>query len=182
MSNLLNSHDFGLSKVLSGYKLPCVTYVLFSPNLQLPAHGGNREEEAVDTGHHHRMWLLTHKSNNTHTICTHPQFLWVCTHAHTTHMHRYTHTLWEWSLILFSTWTLNCLAAGVIYHGLIWLTNERNKSGQRGRASLTNNAMNAFHNHHSHSTKLLYSRAVHWSSWKGFFSARWAEIHINISR
>lgn len=52
MSNLLNSHDFGLSKALSGYKLPCVTYVLFGPNLLLPARGADRAEEAVDTGYH----------------------------------------------------------------------------------------------------------------------------------
>lgn len=89
MSNLLNSHEFGLSKALSGYKLPCITYVLFSSNLLLPAHGADREE-AVDTGHHHRTWQLTHTHahTNNNTVCTHPQCLWVCTHACT-----HTHTL-----------------------------------------------------------------------------------------
>lgn len=47
MSNLLNIHDFGLSGALGGHKLPRVTYVLFSPNLLLPARGADREEKAV---------------------------------------------------------------------------------------------------------------------------------------
>lgn len=52
MSNLLNSHDFGISKALSGYKLPCVTYMLFGPNPLLPARWADRAEDAVDTGYH----------------------------------------------------------------------------------------------------------------------------------
>lgn len=48
MSNLLNSHESGLCRVLSGYKLPCTTYVLFSPNL-LSVAPGAKQEEPVDT-------------------------------------------------------------------------------------------------------------------------------------
>lgn len=36
MSNVLNIHNFDLLKALSGYELPCVTYVLFSQNPLLP--------------------------------------------------------------------------------------------------------------------------------------------------
>lgn len=57
MSNSLNSHESGLCKVLSGYKLPCTTYVLFSPN-RLPAAPRAEQEGPVDTGSHQRMGQL----------------------------------------------------------------------------------------------------------------------------
>lgn len=56
MSSLLNSHESGLCKVFSGYKLPCTTYVLFSPNL-LPVASRAEQAEPVDTERHLRMWL-----------------------------------------------------------------------------------------------------------------------------
>lgn len=86
MSNLLNSHEFGLSKALSGYKLPCITYVLFSSSLLLPAHGADREE-AVDTGHHHRMWQLTHTHTQTTILHAHILSVCVCAHMHILHTH-----------------------------------------------------------------------------------------------
>lgn len=39
MSNLLNIHNFDLLEALSGYELPCATYVLFRQNPLLPDPG-----------------------------------------------------------------------------------------------------------------------------------------------
>lgn len=68
ISNLLNSHESGLCKVLSGYKLPCTTYVLFSPNL-LPAAPRAEQEEPVDTDSHQRMWQLK-RAQSAHAYAT----------------------------------------------------------------------------------------------------------------
>lgn len=70
MSNLLNSHESGLCKVLSGYKLPCTTYVLFSPNLLLLAPRAE-QEEPVDTESHLRMWQLkrAHTRSTKRALC-----------------------------------------------------------------------------------------------------------------
>lgn len=95
MSNSLNSHEFGLSKVLGGYKLPCITYVLFSPNLLLPAprakprRGSRYQESSEDVA------SQTHTNKRAHSTkrALHTHFCRVCggwqklsrarTHTHT---------------------------------------------------------------------------------------------------
>lgn len=76
MSNSLNSHEFGLSKILGGYKLPCITYVLFSPNLLLPAprakprRGSRYRESSEDVAsqtHTNKRAHSTKRALHTHT-------------------------------------------------------------------------------------------------------------------
>lgn len=98
MSNSLNSHEFGLSKVLGGYKLPCITYVLFSPNLLLPAprakprRGSRYRESSEDVASETHTQTNAHVQQNVH--CTHAsaEFVGVGKDTRThNHTHTYTH-------------------------------------------------------------------------------------------
>lgn len=67
---VLNSHEFGLSKALSGHKFPCISRVWLSPNLHLPAQ--ERICEAFNGGRRQRTWLQTHnqtRAARTHLYC-----------------------------------------------------------------------------------------------------------------
>lgn len=129
---------------------------------------GRSWRQPVDTGHHHRMDMAADtQKQDTGRTNTHPAYsMWVCTY----HTRARLHT----SLILFSTWTLNCLAAIAIYHGLMWLTSVRNKSTHTAWMCVGLD-----------STKLYCVGTIHQHSWRFrpiFYPMIQSEMHINISR
>lgn len=89
--------NLAFAKVLSGYKLPCTTYVLFSPNL-LPAAPRAEREEPVDSESHQRMWqpkraqTCTRLRQNVHCMPKSTVLRgWTKTHTNT---HTDTHGFW----------------------------------------------------------------------------------------
>lgn len=177
----MNSHDCGLSKALSEYKFPRVTYVLFGPNL-LPAAFG---AAAVVVG-----WGGSWRRNSWSRVPSGD----VSAHAHTKSSSTHTHAVSVWRhthapkhLLRIITNPLRCLNLELFgsqcYLSWAYMTHQWEKYSkfeQRGRReSLTNN--NVFR---------LWFFAARLCSQTGYCSSRKDQchqmtrplLHINISR